>query len=100
MQDDVSQDNAWSGGFQGSLTVKNTGSAAVSPWTVTWTWPSGVTLNSGWNATVTQSGTTVTAAAPSYSPSVAAGASVSIGFTANGTATAPSAVKLNGTTCG
>ena len=26
------QDNAWQGGFQGSLTVKNTGSAAVNPW--------------------------------------------------------------------
>ena len=47
------QVNAWQGGFQGELTVKNTGSAAVNPWSVTWSWPSGVTLGSGWNATVT-----------------------------------------------
>jgi len=93
------QDNAWQGGFQGSLTVKNTGGAPLSPWQATWTWPSGVTLASGWNATVTQSGTAVTAAAPSYSPSLAAGASVTVGFTANGTAAAPASVKLNGTTC-
>ncbi|MFC7533849.1 cellulase family glycosylhydrolase [Actinoplanes sp. GCM10030250] len=93
------QSNAWQGGFQGSLQVKNSGGAAVSPWQVTWTWPSGVTLGSGWNATVVQSGTTVTASAPSYSPSLAAGSSVTIGFTANGTANAPSAVKLNGTSC-
>ena len=93
------QDNAWPGGFQGSLTVKNTGGAAVNPWTATWSWPIGVTLSSGWNATVTQSGTTVTAAAPGSSPALAAGASVSIGFTANGTATAPGAVKLGGVTC-
>ena len=66
---------------------------------MTWTWPSGVTLGSGWNATVTQSGTTVTAAAPTYSPSLAAGASVTIGFTANGTASAPASVKLDGATC-
>jgi len=58
-----------------------------------------VTLSNGWNATVTQSGTTVTAVAPSSNPSLAAGASVTIGFTANGTATAPGAVKLGGVTC-
>ncbi|WFE39054.1 cellulase family glycosylhydrolase [Micromonospora sp. WMMD998] len=93
------QINAWAGGFQGELTVKNTGTGAVNPWSVTWTWPSGVTLQSGWNATVTQSGTTVTAAAPGWSPSLAAGASVTVGFTANGTAAAPATVKLNSATC-
>jgi endoglucanase len=92
------QDNAWPGGFQGSLTVRNTG-GAISPWTATWTWPAGVTIGSGWNATVTQNGTTVTAAAPSSSPALASGASVTIGFVANGTATPPSAVKLAGASC-
>ncbi|MET0496610.1 MAG: cellulase family glycosylhydrolase, partial [Actinoplanes sp.] len=33
------QDNAWQGGFQGSLTVRNTGGTAVNPWTATWSWP-------------------------------------------------------------
>ncbi|MFG1655823.1 cellulase family glycosylhydrolase [Micromonospora chersina] len=93
------QVNAWQGGFQGELTVKNSGTAALNPWSATWTWPSGVTLASGWNATVTQSGTTVTAAAPTWASSLAPGASVTIGFTANGTAAAPGAVKLNGTAC-
>ncbi|MGB2572053.1 cellulase family glycosylhydrolase [Micromonospora citrea] len=93
------QVNAWQGGFQGELTVKNTGTAAVNPWSVTWSWPSGVTLASGWNATVTQSGTTVTAAGPTWSPSLAAGASVTIGFTANGAASAPGSVKLGGVAC-
>jgi endoglucanase len=41
----------------------------------------------------------VTAAAPSYQPALAAGASVTIGFTANGTATAPATVKLAATAC-
>ncbi|MFG1672566.1 cellulase family glycosylhydrolase [Micromonospora sp. NPDC049282] len=93
------QVNAWAGGFQGELTVKNTGTGAANPWSVTWTWPSGVTLASGWNATVTQSGTTVTAAAPAWAPSLAPGASVTVGFTANGTAANPATVKLNGATC-
>jgi endoglucanase len=93
------QDNSWQGGFQGSLTVKNTGTAAANPWSVTWTWPSGVTLGSGWNATVTQSGTTVTAVGPGHAPSLAAGASVTIGFTANGTASPPASVKLGSAVC-
>jgi len=96
----VKIDNAWQGGFQASVTVRNTGTGAVSPWTATWTVPSGVTLQSGWNATVTQSGTTFTAAAPTWAPSLAAGASVTVGFTANGPSTPPpSGVKLNGSTC-
>ncbi|GAA3288179.1 cellulase family glycosylhydrolase [Dactylosporangium vinaceum] len=96
----VKIDNAWQGGFQASVTVKNTGTAAVNPWAATLTVPSGVTLQSGWNATVTQSGTTFTAAAPTWAPSLAAGASVTIGFTANGPSSpAPSGVKLNGAAC-
>jgi endoglucanase len=93
------QTNAWQGGFQGSVTVRNNGTTPVNPWSVAWTWPSGVTLGSGWNATVTQTGTTVTAAAPGWSPSLPAGGSVTIGFTANGTATAPASVRLNGANC-
>ncbi|MGC9664964.1 cellulase family glycosylhydrolase [Planosporangium sp. 12N6] len=97
----VKIDNSWQGGYQATVTVKNTGTGTVNPWRVTWTVPAGVTLGSGWNATVTQSGTTITAAAPSWSPSLAAGASVSIGFTANGPSSPPpSAVALNGTACG
>jgi endoglucanase len=93
------QDNAWQGGFQGSLTVRNTGGTAVNPWTTTWSWPSTVTLSNGWNATVTQTGTTVTAVGPNSNPALAAGASVTIGFTANGAASAPAGVKLGGVTC-
>jgi endoglucanase len=93
------QTNAWQGGFQGNVTVRNNSNSAVSPWSVAWTWPSGVTLGSGWNATVTQSGTTVTAAAPTWSPSLPVGGSVTIGFTANGTASTPANVRLNGATC-
>ena len=96
----VKIDNAWQGGFQASVTVRNTGTSALNPWTATWAVPSGVTLQSGWNATVTQSGTTFTAAAPSWATLLAAGASVTVGFTANGPSTPPpSSVKLNGATC-
>jgi endoglucanase len=93
-------DNSWQGGFQASVRVTNSGTSGVNNWRATWTVPSGVTLSNGWNATVTQSGTTFTAAAPSWAPNLAAGASATIGFTANGPSTpAPSAYALNGTAC-
>jgi endoglucanase len=96
----VKIDNSWQNGFQASVTVTNTATTAVSPWTMTMTLPSGAKVVSGWNATVTQSGSTLTATAPSYSPALAAGASVSVGFTADGASGEPSAVALNGTQCG
>jgi endoglucanase len=92
-------DNSWQGGFQGSLTVTNTATSAANPWTVAFTLPAGATIASGWNGTFTQSGTTVTVTAPTYSPSLGAGAAVSLGFTANGTSGTPSAVTLNAAAC-
>ncbi|MBT8227232.1 MAG: cellulase family glycosylhydrolase [Dactylosporangium sp.] len=97
----VEVDNSWDDGFQATVTATNTGTAAVNPWTVTWTLPADATLGSGWNATVSQSGSTVTATAPTWSPSLAAGASISIGFTVTGgTSTTISDIALNGAACG
>ncbi|MGC5016281.1 cellulase family glycosylhydrolase [Streptosporangium sp. DT93] len=79
--------NSWSGGFQAALTVKNSGTSTWRNWSASWTMPSGVTLGSGWNATVTQSGTTFTAKAPSHAADLPAGQSVVVGFTANGPST-------------
>jgi endoglucanase len=93
------QDNAWQGGFQGQLTVTNKATGAVNPWKVVFTLPAGVTVGSGWNGTFTQSGTTVTVTAPSYSPSLGANASVALGFTANGPSGQPSGVTLSGAAC-
>jgi endoglucanase len=97
----VHVDNSWPTGFQATITVRNTGTSTVTPWTATWTMPAGATLASGWNATVTQgSDGTVTAAAPSYNPTLSPAGSVAIGFTANGAlGSGPNAVKLNGATC-
>ena len=94
-------DNSWQNGYQAAVTVTNTGSAPVNPWRLTWTLPPGVTLGSGWNATLSQSGPTVTAAAPNWNQLLGVKASVTIGFTANGPASAPpTAITLNGASCG
>ncbi|HLL68329.1 MAG TPA: cellulase family glycosylhydrolase [Micromonosporaceae bacterium] len=96
----VTVGSPWPQGFQAAVRVTNTGSSPVSPWTATFTVPAGATVNNGWGGTVTQSGTTVTAAAPGWAPALAPGASVEIGFTAAGPSTpAPGGVRLNGVAC-
>ncbi|MFF0311208.1 cellulose binding domain-containing protein [Streptosporangium sp. NPDC004379] len=82
--------NSWPGGFQSTVTVR-AGSAPIDGWTVQWTWPGGQTISSLWSGTQTVSGSAVTVRNAPYNGSVAAGASTTFGFTANGTAATPTA---------
>ncbi|MGW7164753.1 glycosyl hydrolase family 18 protein [Streptomyces sp. NPDC054884] len=88
----------WGTGFEGRWTVKNTGTTAISSWTVEWDFPSGTAVTSAWDADVTSSGTHWTARNKSWNGSLAAGASVSFGFNGTG-AGSPSGCKLNGGGC-
>lgn len=98
-QGSVAITNTWTGGFQAEVTMKNTGTTTVNPWTLTWYMP-GATLNSGWNATVTQAGDIVTAKAPSWNLALSPGETWKVGFTANGSSSPPpSAMAVNGTAC-
>ncbi|MFC7614299.1 cellulose binding domain-containing protein [Actinokineospora soli] len=78
----------WSGGFQAEARV-TAGATAISGWTVTWTFTNGERINSSWNATLTTSGSTLTARNAAYNGAVAAGASTTFGFVASGTAGTP-----------
>ncbi|MET0414822.1 MAG: cellulose binding domain-containing protein, partial [Actinoplanes sp.] len=80
----------WQGGFQAEVRV-TAGSAAVRGWTVTWTYANGQAVTQAWNATVTGSGSAVTARNVSYNGSLPAGASTTFGFLGSwtGTNTAP-----------
>ncbi len=80
----------WPGGFQSAVTVQ-AGSAAISGWTVRWTWPGGQTFSSVWNGRQSVSGPNVTVVNAPYNGSIAAGGSTTFGFTANGTAATPTA---------
>lgn len=91
--------NSWGGGFTAEATITNSGSATVKDWRSTWNAPTGVTVTNGWNATVTQSGSTVTAAAQSWNADLAPGASATVGYQANGQAGSPSGFALNGVAC-
>ncbi|NLT57243.1 MAG: beta-mannosidase, partial [Actinomycetales bacterium] len=80
----------WPSGFQGDVKV-TAGSSAISGWTVTWTYANGQTITQAWSATVTTSGSTVTAKNLSWNGGLQAGGSTSFGFIGswNGTNSIP-----------
>jgi hypothetical protein len=82
--------NPWSGGFQGQVVVKNTGSSTINSWHLAWTWPSGQTITNLWNGTWSQNGSSVSVNNASYDGTLAPGATVAVGFTANGSSASPS----------
>ncbi|MER7695301.1 MULTISPECIES: glycoside hydrolase family 18 chitinase [unclassified Streptomyces] len=88
----------WGSGFEGQWTVKNTGTTALSSWTIEWDFPSGTSAGSAWDATVTSSGNHWTAKNLSWNGTVAPGASVSFGFNGTGSGS-PTGCKLNGASC-
>jgi lysophospholipase L1-like esterase len=77
---------SWPGGFQGQVTV-TAGPAAISGWKVSWTYANGQTVTSYWSATVTSSGSAVTATNVSYNGALGAGAGTQFGFLGSWTGT-------------
>ena len=73
----------WGSGFTANLTITDNGTAAITGWTVTYTYAGNQTLSNGWNGNWTQSGKTVTVTNESYNGSLAAGASTSAGANFN-----------------
>ncbi|WP_037603324.1 cellulose binding domain-containing protein [Streptacidiphilus rugosus] len=94
--------NDWGSGFTATLVLTNTGSTPVDGWTLFFGWPGNQKLTNGWNATWTQSGSTVTATSLSYNGTLAPGASTTVGFNASysGSNQAPGGFTLNGAACG
>lgn len=96
----------WGGsnGFTATVTIANTGTAAISGWTLAFSYTAGqrVTLP-GWSANWAQPAESaiVTATPLSWNTTIAPAVSVTIGF--NGTLTganpAPTSFSLNGTVC-
>jgi hypothetical protein len=86
---------SWSGGYQLSLTVTNTGTTPLSGWTAGFMFADTTeAITNSWNATVTQSGQQVTAVNAGYNGSVPAGGTATFGMVVNGSNSA-----LSGLTC-
>jgi hypothetical protein len=93
--------NSWPGGFQGGISITNTGTTAINGWTVTWTFPGNQQITQLWGGNVSSQGETITVTNLSWDANIPVGGAMSsVGFIANGTATPPTAFELNGVACG
>lgn len=85
----VSQD--WGSGYCADIKMTNGGTSSTDGWILTWSFPSGQTVASLWNASYVQSGADVTVNDLGWNGAIAPGASVTVGYCANysGTNTLP-----------
>jgi hypothetical protein len=95
--------NDWASGFVGAIDITNNASAAVTGWTLTFTWPTAwQTVTSGWSGNWTQTATTVRVTNSDQNATLAAqGGTTSIGFVGSytGPNVLPSVFTLNGIVC-
>ncbi|GHF96975.1 MULTISPECIES: cellulose binding domain-containing protein [Amycolatopsis] len=85
---------SWNGGFQGEVTVANTGTAALTGWTVQFTLAGGQSIGQIWSGTA--SGTSpVTVQNVAYNGALAPGATTTFGFLVSG----PGTPSLDAATC-
>ncbi|PZF82054.1 hypothetical protein C1I99_31675 [Micromonospora deserti] len=89
----------WGTGWEGKYTITNGGSSTITGWQVAFTLPTGTTLGSYWDATVSSAGQRHTFTNRSWNGTIAPGASVSFGFLATGSGS-PTDCTLNGDPCG
>ncbi|MFV2011119.1 MULTISPECIES: GH12 family glycosyl hydrolase domain-containing protein [unclassified Micromonospora] len=93
--------NTWNNGYTADVRVTNTGGGTINGWTLAYQLPAGQTVGNSWNATVTQSGSSVTARNVGWNGMLAPGGTASFGYQASysGSYSSPNSFTLNGTTC-
>lgn len=91
----------WPDGFQGEITVRNTGATTINGWTLAFAFADGQTVTNMWGGSPTQDGGTVSVAPASYTSTIPVAGTVTVGFTATkGTTNAnPTAFTLSDTSC-
>jgi hypothetical protein len=91
----------WTQGFVASVTVANTGQTPITGWTLSYTFGGDQQIASAWNATVSQSGSAVTANSLAWNGVIAAGSSTSFGMYGSWSASnaPPAAFAVNGVSC-
>ncbi|TDB70012.1 cellulose binding domain-containing protein, partial [Micromonospora sp. KC723] len=94
--------STWGTGFTANITVTNTGTTAITGWTLAFQPGAGVRLSSGWNGEWSQTGDRVTVRNLAWNGNLPSGGTVSTGWQGTftgGTLPTPSAFTLNGTAC-
>jgi endo-1,4-beta-xylanase len=91
----------WTGGFVAQVVISDTGSSAISGWTLKFTFPGDQLITSDFNGTASQSGENATLTNASYNGAIASGGSTTVGFQGTWTSSdaAPTSFTLNGATC-
>ncbi len=95
----LTQSGRWVGGFSATLHVANGGSAALSPWVLSFRFDQAI--EAMWNGTFTRDGDVYRIAGFGETASVPAASSISIGLTGSGSLTGSSVseCRLNDTPC-
>ncbi|MDG4801377.1 cellulose binding domain-containing protein [Micromonospora sp. WMMD980] len=91
----------WQGGFVATVTVRNTGTAPIDGWTVTFAFPGDQQVTSGWNAVLAQTGAGVTARDVDWNRVLAPDGSATFGVQGrwNADDAPPTGFSLNGAVC-
>ncbi|MBF9133254.1 cellulose-binding domain-containing protein, partial [Plantactinospora sp. S1510] len=90
----------WQGGFGANVTITNLGDP-LNGWTLRWSYSAGQQVTQAWNATVTQSGSQVTATNVGYNGNIGTNGTASFGFngTWNSSNPAPGSFSVNNVAC-
>ncbi|MGV9212191.1 cellulose binding domain-containing protein [Micromonospora sp. RB23] len=91
----------WQSGFVATVTVQNLGAAPVDGWIVTFAFPGDQQVTSAWNATVGQTGATVTARNVDWNRVLSPNGSATFGIQGRWSASdaPPTTFTLNGAPC-
>ena len=88
----------WGSGWQGDVTIANTGASAMTSWKVEFDLPPGATIGSFWEADMATSGSHRTFTNRPWNGRLRVGQKVSFGLTGSGGV--PANCRLNGAPCG
>lgn len=93
--------STWTGGATMNVTVANTSPAAITGWTLTFTFPNDQKITNLWNGTFIQTGQNVTIRNIDYNATIPASGTQQVGFNVSfsGANATPTSFKLNGSTC-
>ena len=92
----------WKTGFSAAVLIRNTGTAPINGWSLTWTWNGNQKIDQLWSARYTQNGSAVTVTNETWNTTIAPGAKLTdVGFNAtySGQNRTPANFYLNGTLC-
>lgn len=91
--------STWEGGYQGTFTIKNSGTAPISGWTVGFDLPATTSVTTHWDSLLTRQGTWYDFRNAGYNGTLAPGASTSFGWVTRGSGL-PAYCTVNRAPCG